>query len=108
MGSSTIAACGLTTSEAAFIEDARAHGHLFIEQPYDLYSAENHEAWAKLYRRIGPRWERHANPRFLEGIESLRLDPVRVPRLTDVNRFLHSLTGFEAKAVAGYVPAFVF
>jgi len=103
----TIAA-GLTTTEAAFIEEARAHGRLFIDQPYELYSAENHEAWARLYSRMGPRWQCYANPRFLEGIASLRLDPWRVPRLTDVNRFLCPLTGFEAKAVAGYVPAFRF
>ena len=99
---------GLTTSEAPFIEDARSHGRLFIEQPYELYSEDNHEAWAKLYRRMRPRWERYANQRFLEGIESLRLDPLHVPRLADVNRFLCPLTGFEAKAVSGYVPAFLF
>ena len=104
----TIVEPGLTTTEAAFIEDARAHGRIFIEQPYELYSDENHEAWARLYRRMGPRWARYANTRFLEGIESLRLDPLQVPKLADVNRFLSPLTGFEAKAVAGYVPAFRF
>jgi phenylalanine-4-hydroxylase len=104
----TTVAPGLTTTEASFIEDARAHGQLFIDQPYDLYTAENHQAWANLYRRMAPRWKQYANPRFLEGIASLNLDPTRVPRLTDVNRFLCPLTGFEAKAVAGYVPAFVF
>jgi len=103
----TIAA-GLTTSEAPFIDEARSHGRLFIEQPYELYSAENHQAWARLYSRMGPRWERYANTRFLEGVGSLRLDPTRIPRLSDVNRFLCPLTGFEAKAVAGYVPAFLF
>jgi len=108
MGSATTIAPGLTTTEASFIEEARSHGQLFIEQPYDLYSKENHQAWASLYRRITPRWERYANARFLEGIRALRLDPLRVPRLEDVNRFLCPLTGFEARAVAGYVPAFLF
>ncbi len=32
----------------------------------------------------------------------------RVPRLEDVNRFLSPLTGFQAKPVSGYVPAFLF
>ena len=104
----TTIAAGLTTTEAPFIEEARTHGRLFIEQPYELYSDENHQAWAKLYSRIGPRWQRYANPRFLEGIAALRLDPLRVPRLSDVNRFLCPLTGFEARAVCGYVPAFRF
>ena len=79
-------AFGLTTTEAPFIEDARAHGKLFIEQPYDLYSDDNHQAWANLYSRMRPRWQRYANPRFLEGLHALCLNPNRVPHLDDVNR----------------------
>lgn len=99
---------GLTTTEAPFIENARAHDQVFIEQPYDLYSEANHEAWRKLYARMQPRWERYANEHFLKGIENLCLDPQKVPLLADVNQFLSPLTGFRAKAVAGYVPAFQF
>jgi phenylalanine-4-hydroxylase len=33
---------------------------------------------------------------------------MRIPRLRDVNKFLKPLTGFEAKAVSGYIPAFLF
>jgi phenylalanine-4-hydroxylase len=99
---------GLTTTKAPFIEAAQAQGQLFIEQPYHLYSEENHEAWRLLYARQIPSWERYANARFLQGIETLRFDPCRVPRLEDVNRFLSPRTGFCAKAVSGYVPAFRF
>ena len=99
---------GLTTAESPYIEDAQSKGHLYIEQPYELYSEENHLAWRKLYARMAPRWERYANQHFLQGIGSLCLDPERIPRLADVNRFLHPLTGFQATAVSGYVPAFVF
>jgi phenylalanine-4-hydroxylase len=99
---------GLTTTEAPFIEQARAKGQLYIEQPYHLYSEENHEAWRQLYARMGPRWERYANDRFLQGVRSLCLDPTRVPRLDEVNTFLEPLTGFRAKAVSGYIPAFQF
>ena len=102
------ATSGLTTNSAPFIEDARAHGQLYIYQPYELYSDENHEAWRKLYSRMLPRWERYANPHFREGIDALRLNPRRVPRLEDVNRFLQPLTGFQAKPVSGYVPAYLF
>jgi len=99
---------GLTTSEAPFIEQARASGDLFIRQPYELYSEENQQSWRTLYARIVSRWERYANPQFLRGVGSLCLDPQRIPRLEDVNRFLNPLTGFQAKAVSGYVPSFVF
>ncbi len=99
---------GLTTTEAPFIEEARHHGELFIEQPYELYSDENHEAWRRLYARIQPHWECYANEHFLRGVRSLCFDADHVPRLSDVNRFLSPLTGFHAKAVSGYVPAFLF
>ena len=99
---------GLTTNQAPFIEHERADGHVFIEQPYALYTGENHEAWRRLFARMAPRWELYANPHFLHGIHSLCLDPTRIPKLRDVNKFLRPLTGFEAKAVSGYIPAFLF
>ncbi len=99
---------GLTTSEATFIEQAQDAGQLFIEQPYEMYSPENHAAWRKLYARMLPRWQRYGNQHFLKGIQALCLNPDRVPRLEDVNRFLCPLTGFQAKPVSGYVPAFLF
>lgn len=99
---------GLTTTEAEFILDAQNEGRMFIDQPYELYSEENHEAWRRLFARIQPRWEQYANEHFLKGIANLCLDPNAMPRLEDVNKFLRPLTGFKAKAVSGYVPAFAF
>jgi phenylalanine-4-hydroxylase len=99
---------GLTTTKAPFIEQAQASGQLYIHQPYELYSEANHDAWRRLFTRMEGRWRQYANPRFLQGIDSLCLDPNRVPRLEDVNRFLSPLTGFKAKAVSGYVPSFLF
>ena len=48
------ASVGLTTSESPFIEEAVGRGQLYIHQPYELYSEENHEAWRKLYSRSPP------------------------------------------------------
>ena len=81
---------------------------MYIRQPYELYSAEDHETWRRLYQRLLPRWERYANERFQAGIQSLCLPQDRIPRLEEVNRFLSPLTGFRARAVSGYVPAFLF
>src|SRR3954452_2019186 len=102
------AGAGLTTTQAPYIEQAQQAGQLYIEQPYELYTEANHEAWRRLYSRMAPRWRTYANARFLQGIDNLCLDPERVPRLDDVNKFLNPLTGFRAKAVSGYVPAFLF
>ena len=99
---------GLTTTKAPFIEEAQNRGQLFIHQPYELYSEDNHAAWHRLYMRMLPRWRAYANKHFLKGIDALCLPTDRVPRLEDVNRFLQPLTGFQAKPVSGYIPAFLF
>jgi phenylalanine-4-hydroxylase len=106
--SQTATALGLTTGRAPFVEEARHRGELYITQPYEGYSEENHESWRGLYARIRPRWELYANDHFLRGIEALDLPADRVPRLADINRRLQPLTGFQAKPVSGYVPGFIF
>jgi phenylalanine-4-hydroxylase len=105
---STDIPAGLTTTKSPFIEQAQAAGQLYIEQPYELYTEANHEVWARLYSRMTERWDRYANPKFQEGLATLHLDPTRVPRLEDVNKFMAPLTGFRAKAVSGYVPSYKF
>lgn len=100
--------CGLTTTKAPYIENAQQQGQIFIDQPYELYNDDNQQAWQKLYALLRPKWERFANDKFMKGISSLCLEPDRIPSLEEVNRFLEPLTGFKAKAVSGYVPAFLF
>ncbi len=99
---------GLTTTKAPFIENARQDGELFIHQPYELYNEDNQEAWRKLYALLLPKWEKYANEKFLEGVQKLALNARHIPRLEEVNRFLEPLTGFQAKAVSGYVPTYLF
>jgi phenylalanine-4-hydroxylase len=106
--SQTVTAPGLTTGRAPFVEEASHRGQLYITQPYELYSQENHESWRRLFERIRPRWERYANDRFLKGVEALHLPADRVPRVTEVNQRLKPLTGFQAKPVSGYVPPYLF
>jgi phenylalanine-4-hydroxylase len=105
---SSVFASELTTGHAPFVEEARTRGELYISQPYEQYSKENHETWRKLFERMRPRWARYANDWFLHGVDALQLPSDRVPRLEDVNRRLGPLTGFEARPVSGYVPGFLF
>jgi phenylalanine-4-hydroxylase len=102
------AARGLTTTRAAFIEEAKSRGELFIHQPYEQYSHENQETWRRLYAAIAPKWRTYAHPRFMQGVDALALNPDRIPRLEEINRFLEPLSAFKAKAVSGYVPTFLF
>jgi phenylalanine-4-hydroxylase len=99
---------GLTTTLAPFIEKAQNDGQIFIEQPYELYNENNQDAWRKLYALLRPKWEKYANKKFMQGIQSLCLNPDRIPRLEQINAFLEPLTRFKAKAVSGYVPTFLF
>ncbi len=99
---------GLTTSRAPFIENAKNQGSLFICQPYELYSEENQLAWRSLFALLLPRWKKFACAKFLEGIERLAISPDHIPHLEGVNAFLAPLTGFQAKAVSGYVPTYQF
>lgn len=99
---------GMTTTRAPFIEEAKSRGELFIQQPNDEYSEENHDTWRRLFARMQDRWATNAHPRFIDGVAQLCFDCDRVPRLDDVNKFLYPLTRFQAKAVAGYVPAYLF
>ena len=45
--SAAVAAMGLTTTQSPFIEQARRNGELYISQPYELYTPENHAAWTQ-------------------------------------------------------------
>lgn len=99
---------GLTTTKAPFIEEARSSRLVFIHQPYELYSPQNHATWGTLLERMEGRWRRHASAPFLAGVERLRFSPLRIPRLEEVNRFLEPLTGFRAHAVSGYLPSYLF
>src|SRR5262249_410640 len=45
---------------------------------------------------------------FLKGVQALQLPADRIPKLSEINQRLAPLTGFQAKAVSGYVPGFLF
>lgn len=99
---------GLTTTKSPFIEKAQRDKHLFIHQPYELYSKENHKTWEQLFQLLTPKWKKLACVRFLEGVHILKLEHAKIPSLEAINLELNRLTGFQAKAVSGYVPAPVF
>lgn len=99
---------GLTTTKAPFIENAKSQGEIFIHQPYEQYSKANHNVWKRLYTSMLPLWEKYANDKFLKGIETLQMGSTKIPKLEEINRFLQPITGFQAKAVSGYIPGYLF
>lgn len=69
------------------------------------YTASEHAIWQRLYERMLPQWELGATDVFLNGVAKLNLAPDHVPELSEVNALLAPLTGFQAVAVGGYIPA---
>lgn len=74
-------------------------------QRWEQYTDEEHEVWSLLYRRRMQSLATTASRRFLEGIETIGLEPDRVPDLSEVNRRLEPLTGWQAVPVTGFIPA---
>ncbi len=98
-------------AQAPFIEEARSHGGALYRTAVRAVQRREPRGVAEAVARMTDRWQRYANPRFLQGVDTLCLDPnAGAVELEDVNRFLAPRTGFKAKAVSGRsgVPLFRF
>ncbi|MAY74531.1 MAG: phenylalanine 4-monooxygenase [Phycisphaerae bacterium] len=94
----------------------------YVTQAYDKYSEENHEVWGEMYRQRMSKLEEQASNTFIAGLKAIQLRPGRVPLLfgeaphptdpertvTGINEFLRPLTGWQSRAVPGYLPAKAF
>lgn len=86
-------------------------GRLYIDQRYDGYSDENQEVWQTLYDRQMAFLEGRASNVYLEGARSIQLVRDHIPHLEgpkSINTFLQELTGWQSRAVPGYLPAKAF
>ena len=93
--------------EAGF-EDPSA---FFIAQRYEGYSKENQETWQTLYDRQMEFLTDRASNVYLEGARAIKLVRDHIPHLEgdhSINRFLRELTGWQSRAVPGYLPAKAF
>ena len=83
----------------------------YIGQNYDGYTAENQETWRVLYDRQIAYLANNASEVYLRGARSINLVRDHIPYLEgpqSVNTFLMPLTGWQSKAVPGYLPAKAF
>ena len=109
--SPTALSVGLTTTEAPFIEQARQEGRLYIEQPYELYSDENHEAFYRfLLERNGRMYGVHFT---LDPVGDVYLTgrlPLSAVSVDDIDRLLgcvlsYSDENFDAALELGFGSA---
>jgi phenylalanine-4-hydroxylase len=83
----------------------------YIDQNYAGYTEENQETWRTLYDRQMAFLADNASNVYLTGAASIKLVRDYIPYLEgprSVNTFLKPLTGWQSKAVPGYLPAKAF
>ena len=78
---------------------------VFIEQLWDQYTIEDHAVWGLLFDRRMRELAQTGSRVFLEGAAAIGLNPVTVPKLSEVNRRLGPRTGWNAVPVSGFLPA---
>jgi len=83
----------------------------YIDQNYAGYTEENQETWRTLYDRQMGYLADTASDVYLSGARNIKLVRDHIPFLSgpkSVNTFLMPLTGWQSKAVPGYLPAKAF
>ena len=80
----------------------------FISQNSEKYTAENHDVWRIMFTERMKSLDDQASDVFLAGLRAIGLTPDRVPQVSDINRRLQDLTGWESHPVPGYLPAKAF
>lgn len=84
---------------------------MYIDQRYAGYSEENQETWRRLYDQQMEFLETRASNVYLDGAKAINLVRDHIPYLDgpkSINTFLQRLTGWQSRAVPGYLPAKAF
>lgn len=79
-----------------------------IEQPWDTYTATDHETWATLFKRQRELLVGRAAREFVENQERFGMSADAIPKFSDLNRVLAETTGWELIAVEGLLPELTF
>jgi phenylalanine-4-hydroxylase len=75
-----------------------------VRQPWDDYTATDHDVWRRLYARQRELLVGRASEAFLKAQEEMGLTPDRIPRFDDLNRVLADATGWQLVGVEGLLP----
>ncbi len=79
-----------------------------IEQPWETYTAVDHDTWATLFKRQREILVGRAADEFVVNQERLNMTADAIPRFSDLNRVLTPATGWELIAVEGLLPELTF
>jgi len=75
-----------------------------VEQPWDTYTAADHETWGILYRRQRELLPGLACSAFLAAQDAMGMGEKTIPRFSDLNAVLRETTGWTIIGVEGLLP----
>ena len=79
-----------------------------VEQPWDSYTAEDHDVWRQLYQRQREILPGRASDAFLRAQDTMGMTRDRIPKFDDLNEVLGKATGWTIVGVEGLLPELVF
>ncbi len=79
-----------------------------VDQPWDSYSAEDHQTWATLFERQMGILPGRACQEHLDALAGLRMDASRIPKFSEINELLSAATGWTIIGVEGLLPELTF
>jgi phenylalanine-4-hydroxylase len=80
---------------------------LVIDQPYNLYTAQDHAVWRYVMRQNVRYLSKVAHGSYLEGLKKTGISIDRIPHMYGMNRILKEI-GWAAVAVDGFIPPAAF
>ena len=81
---------------------------IFVNQYHAAYDPRDHHIWSRLCKQQREYLSLHASELWLAGAVALEFDQDRVPVVTEVSERLKAITGWQIRAVTGYLPARAF
>ena len=79
-----------------------------VEQPWEDYSAVDHDVWRQLYQRQRRILVGRACDEFIAAQDAMGMTPDHIPRFADLNAVLRDATGWEIVGVEGLLPSLDF
>ena len=75
-----------------------------VEQPWDTYTAVDHDVWRRLYRRQREILPGRASDAFLHAQDTMGMTPDAIPKFDELNAVLGEATGWRIVGVEGLLP----
>lgn len=75
-----------------------------VDQPWDDYTADDHNTWATLFLRQKEVLQNRACQEFLDNQKRFGMTPDQIPRFDELNEVLAKGTGWELIGVEGLLP----